>query len=97
MHESHFMYIRQYSTEPSHRSVQFNCITPNLLATVFSMAWYKIVTLSRVYQKTQVTCEIFQGYNIRKGCMASIYVYFFDCFSESGQHDGRIHVVLMTD
>ena len=24
------LYIRQYSTEPSHRSVQFNVITPNL-------------------------------------------------------------------
>ena len=24
------LYIRQYSTEPFHRSVQFNCITPNL-------------------------------------------------------------------
>ena len=24
------LYIRQYSTEPSHQSVQFNCTTPNL-------------------------------------------------------------------
>ena len=24
------LYVRQYSTQPSHRSLQFNCITPNL-------------------------------------------------------------------
>ena len=52
------MYICQYSTKPSHQSVQFNGITPNLpivhsINYVFSMTWYEIVMQDflMVYQR----------------------------------------------
>ena len=59
------LYIRQYSTEPSHRSVQFSCITPNLpiLRCIFyGMIQNSYATLSRditniKYKFTVVYCE----------------------------------------
>ena len=36
------LYIRRYSTQPSHRALRF--YSQRNLLSVFSMAWYKIVT-----------------------------------------------------
>ena len=36
------LYIRRYSTQPSHRALR--CYSRRNLVSVFSMAWYKIVT-----------------------------------------------------
>ena len=36
------LYIRRYSTQPSHRALRV--YSPRNLVSVFSMAWYKIVT-----------------------------------------------------
>ena len=36
------LYIRRYSTQPSHRALRF--YSQRNLLSIFSMAWYKIVT-----------------------------------------------------
>ena len=36
-------YIHQYSTETSHRSVQFNCITPNLPIWLLYLLWHNCI------------------------------------------------------
>ena len=66
------LYIRQYSNEPSHRSVQFNCMyhaQSSHLATVFCVAGYEIVMqpfswYNRVIShSSRVTRGIFRVYH----------------------------------
>ena len=39
------LYIRQYSTEPSHQSVQFSCVTPSLPIGSLYFLWHGIKQL----------------------------------------------------
>ena len=62
------LYMCQYSTEPSHQSVQFNCITPNL----------PIWPLDFLFHRIKYLCNPFSldipRYTTRKRCITSIYL-----------------------
>ena len=85
------LYICQYSTKPSHRSVrQFNCITPNFLIWLLYFLWHGIKKLCNSFSWYNCGMSHFSlgihtrlKYTTRKCCITSrcsistiLYLYF---------------------
>ena len=53
-------YIRRYSTEPSLRSVQFNCIKPNLFIWSLNFLWHGLFLV--VFREISHSSVVFSWY-----------------------------------